>query len=538
MCQALPTISNSVVSSLYGSLLPLPQPMDAWSTRASALFPWRTFLAREGFVPVMLGNFHTIEYSMQMCLCKLNDRDRNVANAELLGVSLLMEDVMQSGNEAFLFTEKDEESCDESLTKAEQEVAVEKEDEEQSSVGNIAPSMKTKEPISAYMALKSFLILWKQLEVFKEEWGRLKLNVEQINSSPYPFAAGLEIMYPAMNVIACQLGIGDQYERMMMENQPLLPPKGTSEVEIKTQQLHKILESMECYLIHVLQKKIAKEMTLVMSERARGEATLPIDVWKHSVMTENFLIVRPQIVESFVQQLKEHSQETDEEITFSKDHLKDCLMTLACDVMGRERSNFETYSMCYENILRQEHQLLYQKEQEMKGMQRSRTPSTTPDCQLADLSHEIIIEITALRAKLTNLEEENVRLKDEIRKEVRQEYDGLVRHLFASCFALKGKLDEYHISMNKTVCELISEVRKKGVENMIALKRKIGSTKKDDTLRENLAQKDQLQSLREENSKLERLICQLRTLSCWRQIVKQKQLQRSCATSEQVRDGG
>ncbi|XP_038656938.1 coiled-coil domain-containing protein 162-like [Scyliorhinus canicula] len=537
MCQALPTMSNSVVSSLYGSLLPLPQPLDAWNTRASALFPWRTFLAREGFVPVMLGNFQTIEYSMQMCLCKLNDRDRNVANAELLGVSLLMEDVMQNGNEASLFTEKDEESCDESATKAEQEVAVEKEDGEQSSVGNIAPPMKTKDPISAYMALKSFLILWKQLEVFKEEWGRLKLNVEQFNSvtlyKQFCKVYRLEIMYPAMNVIASRLGIGDEYERMMMENQPLLPPKGTSEVEIKTLQLHKILESMECYLIHVLQKKIAKEMTLVMSERARGEATLPIDVWKHSVMAENFSIVRPQIVENFVQRLKEHSQETDEEITCSKDHLKDCLMTLACDVMGRERSNFETYSMCYENILRREHQLLYQKEQEMKGMQRSRTLSTTPDCQLADLSHEIIIEITALRAKLTTLEEENVRLKDEIRKEVRQEYDALVRHLFASCFALKGKLDEYHISMNKTVCELISEVRKKGVENMITLKRKIGSTKKDDTLRENLAQKDQLQSLREENSKLERLVCQLRTLSCWRQIVKQKQLQRSCAISEQ-----
>lgn len=31
--------------------------------------------------------------------------------------------------------------------------------------------------------------------------------------------------------------------------------------------------------------------------------------------------------------------------------------------MARERSNFETYSMFYENILRQQQQLLYQKEQ-------------------------------------------------------------------------------------------------------------------------------------------------------------------------------
>ncbi|XP_043531253.1 coiled-coil domain-containing protein 162-like [Chiloscyllium plagiosum] len=536
MCQALPTMSNSADSSLYGSLLTLPAPLDAWSHKASVLFPWRAFLAREGFVPVMLGNFQIIEYGMQICLCRLNDHDRSVANAELLGVSLLMEDVIQSGSD--LLNEKDEESSVDTVTKTQQEDAVElKEDGKQSSVSRVAPSLKAKDPTSVYMALKSFLILWKQLEVFKEEWGRLKLSVEQINSvslyKQFCKVYRMEILYPALTVITGQIGMEDEYERMMMDNQLLLPPEGTSKAEMKTQQLHKILESMECYMIHELQKKIAKEVTLVMSERARGEATLPIDVWKHSAMTENILLVRPQIVESFVQKLKEHSQETDKEITFSKDHLRDCLLSLACDVMGRERSNFETYSMCYENILRQEHQLLYQKEQEIKGMQKSQTPSTTLSCQLADLSHEIIIEITALRAKLANLEEENTKLKDEIRKEVRQEYDALVRDLFASCFALKGKLDEYHINMNKTVCQLINEVRRKGVENMIILKRKIGSTKNDETLKENLTQQNQLQSLREENSKLERLVCQLKTLSCWRQTVKQKQFQRSCTVLEQ-----
>ncbi|XP_059501211.1 uncharacterized protein LOC125452245 [Stegostoma tigrinum] len=536
MCQALPAMSNSIDSSLYGSLLTLPGPLDAWSHKATVLFPWRTFLAREGFVPVMLGNVQIIEYGMQMCLCRLNDHDRSVANAELLGVSLLVEDVIQSGSD--LFTERDEESQVDSVTKAQQVSAVElKKDGEQSSVSREAPSSKAKDPISVYMALKSFLILWKQLEVFKEEWGRLKLRVEQINSvslyKQFCKVYRMEILCPALSVITGQLGLVDEYERMMMDSQSLLPPEGTSKVEIKTLQLHKILESMECYMIHELQKKIAKEITLVMSERARGEATLPIDVWKHSAMTENVLIVRPQIVENFVEKLKEYSQETDKEITFSKDHLRDCLLTLACDVMERERSNFETYSMCYENILRREHQLLYQKEQEMKGMQKSQTSSATLSCRLADLSHEIIIEITALRAKLANLEEENAKLKDDIRKEVRQEYDALVRDLFASCFALKGKLDEYHINMNKTVCELISEVRKKGVEDMIILKRKIGSRKNDDTLKENLAQQDQLQSLREENSKLERLVCQLKTLSCWRQTVKQKQFQQTCAALEQ-----
>ncbi|XP_051881404.1 coiled-coil domain-containing protein 162-like [Pristis pectinata] len=516
MYQALPAMSNSVVSNLYGSLLPLPQPLDAWSHK------WRSRHCS----------------LIQMCLCMLKDRDRSVANGELLGVSLLLEDVAQSGSEAFLFPEEAGCICDESEAKAEEDSAIEeKEDGKQSPVNKIVPSSKTAEPISMYRVLKSFLILWKQLEVIKEEWGRLKLGVEHINSvtlyKQFYKLYRLEILYPAMKPIACRLGMEAEYERMMMDNQPLLPPKGTSEMEIKTRQLHKLLESMECYMIRELQKKIARELSLVMSERARGEASLPTDDWKHSVMMENFSMARPQIVEKFVQKLKEHSRETGNEITFSKDHLNNCLLTLACDVMGRERSNFETYSMCYENILRREHQLLYQKEQEMKGMQQSQAPSATADSQLADFSHQIIIEITALRAKLTNLEEENMRLKEEVRSEVRQEYDALVRHLFASCFALKQKLDDYHINMNKVACKLISEVRRNGVENMIILKRKIGSTRNDDTLKENLARQDQLQSLREENSQLQRLMCQLKTLNCWRLTVKQEQFQRSCAALEQ-----
>jgi hypothetical protein len=34
----------------------------------------------------------------------------------------------------------------------------------------------------SFTLLRSFLILWKQLEVLKEHWGRLKLQGQDINS--------------------------------------------------------------------------------------------------------------------------------------------------------------------------------------------------------------------------------------------------------------------------------------------------------------------------------------------------------------------
>lgn len=49
----------------------------------------------------------------------------------------------------------------------------------------------------------------------------------------------------------------------------------------------------------------------------------------------------------------------------------------------------------------------------------------------------MIMEITALRARLTDLEEENLNLEKQIRKEVQEEYADLVKTLFMGCLHMK-----------------------------------------------------------------------------------------------------
>jgi hypothetical protein len=49
----------------------------------------------------------------------------------------------------------------------------------------------------------------------------------------------------------------------------------------------------------------------------------------------------------------------------------------------------------------------------------------------------MIMELTALRAQLTDLEEENLNLKKQIRKEVQEEYEALVQALFMNCLHIK-----------------------------------------------------------------------------------------------------
>ncbi|XP_050749918.1 coiled-coil domain-containing protein 162-like [Gymnogyps californianus] len=493
---ALPPLSNSVIQSAFASQLRLPQLLDPQSCR--------------------------------LCLCSLSDADRRVAHGELVAMQFLMEDVLQN---SYGCAVEDQADCQASLAKSKQNLA----EMVDSSANWLQNSKKTcklllrhHDPIISHNFLRSFLILWKQLEILKAEWGRLKLRTEDINTVPlykeFCEQYGTDILYPAMKAIVRQTGTEEEFGKPVTSTQHVLPPRGASEIKMKVYQLQKLLESLEIHMIHDVQKKINQEMTLVTSERARQESSLPTELWKHRVMQENFSVVRPQIVETFVQKLMENYQESDTEVTFKKSHLQQCLTILGCDVMARERSNFETYSMFYENILQQQHRLLYQKEQELHAVEEGGNQSDMALTQIVGLCHRMIMEITALRAQLADLEEENLGLKEKIRREVRDEYESLVRNLFVTCVHLKGKLDVYRLSIEQRVFEIISEVRREGVDNMIDLKKKFGSTTNNGDLKEHLSKQEQLQRLRDENIRLSKLVCKLKALNCWKQTTQKAQL--------------
>ncbi|NP_001345491.1 coiled-coil domain containing 162 [Mus musculus] len=535
-CYGLPPLSNALGKSIFSSQLSLPQPLDPWSPQAFALFPWRAFLEDGGPFPVISSVPDTLEYDMQMCLCGLSDCDRRVAHGELVGVQMLMEDVLLG-------------SCH-VIRKAstEWQAALDNAQPDWSKLPGLYPNQLESHPkasallegqcdvVMSLSLLKSFLILWKRLEVLKEHWGRFKLRGQDINSAllhrQFSELYEAEILYPSMKALARQMGKEDEFEELMLRSQSILPPKGASEIEIKTQQLQKLLESLEIHMIQEVLRKVNREMTLFLSEKSKEESTLPTDRWKHQVMKENFSVMRPQIVERFVQRLMEDSQDDGPKITFRREHLEACILSLGCDVMARERSNFETYSMCYEHILQHTRQKLSQKEQEVDLLRRSQVPSEDCAGQVAELSHDMIMEITALRAQLTDLEEENLNLKIQIRKEVQEEYRELVQALFLTCLRIKEKLDENQFNLIQKVCELIGEVRAEGIANVKQLKKTWGSARPDEETKENTA-KEQLCALEQDHSStLAALLCKARSLGRWRLAVQQAHLRGQLSRAE------
>nr|XP_034965157.1 uncharacterized protein LOC118082199 isoform X2 [Zootoca vivipara] len=497
----------------------IPHPSEVLSVfkmlpeKALLLFPWRTFLANTGPFPVIISNLDPISYNMQLCLCGLNDEDRKVAHGELVEMQLAMEDILWSNYEGL-------NGHGEQRTPFGKNLAMTNEGSGKTSKA----LLELPDSVASSSSQKSYLILWKQLEILKAEWGRLKLKVDDINTVPlykqFTEQYSTEVLYPAMRSIAIHMGKEDEFEGFGLTSHCILPPKDASETEIKTHQLQKLLESLEIHMIRDVQKKVNKEITLVISEKTREERNLSTELWKHHGMQEIFSVTRPEIVESFVQKLMENHQETDAEITFPKDHLQKCFTALGCDVMARERSNFESYSMFYENILRQQHQLLYQKEQEMHVVEDKRGNAELGLSQVAELSHEMIMEMMALRARIADLQGEAHGLRDKIKKEVQEDYEALVQNIFMICLQLKGRVDEYRLSMSQRMFDIISEVRREGVDKMIDLKKKYGSTKDNKTLKEHLAQQGHLQTLQDENNQLGVLLCKLKAMSCWKETVQ------------------
>uniref|UniRef100_A0ABI7VWZ2 Coiled-coil domain-containing protein 162-like n=1 Tax=Felis catus TaxID=9685 RepID=A0ABI7VWZ2_FELCA len=531
MYHGLPPLSNSLVKSIFASQLSVPQPLDPQSLQASVLFPWRAFLEDGGLFPVMGSSPDTLEYNMQLCLCRLSDHDLKVAHGELVGMQLLLEDVLLS-NYHMIMEDHGGSPQQDTLDKNTQPDLSRVPGFRSQFQSSPKVSELLRGPCNTMMSLaflRSFLVLWKQLEVLKDHWGQLKLQGQDGSSvslhNQFSELYRTDILYPSMKAIARRMGKEDEFEDLIISSQSILPPEGASEIEIKIQQLQKLLENLEIHMIQEVLRKVKRERALVVSEKSKDQGTLPTDLWKHHVMKENFSVIRPQIVEKFVQRLMENYQDGGLEITFRKEHLEACLLSLGCDVMARERSNFENYSMYYEHVLEHARQKLCQKEQELDLIRRGSGPPEDNAGQVAELSHNMIMEITALRARLTDLEEENLNLKEKIRKEVQEEYEALVQALFVTCLDIKEKLDENQMNLIQKVCELIGEVRTEGIDNMKALKKKWGSARPDEGMKENPAKQEQLRALEQDNCRLSALVCKVRSLGHWRLAVQRARFQ-------------
>lgn len=145
-------------------------------------------------------------------------------------------------------------------------------------------------------------------------------------------------------------------------------------------------------------------------------------------MKEDFTVNKPHIVDKFTSMLFQalrEKQETPESkptsnpdldssgnqqprqerpprvFTVNEEELKACLVHLGNLVQERERFNFEQYTLFYETLLRQQHQLLYNRERECRSLKsildkKSDEINVEVQCQMADTCYDLIMGILYL----------------------------------------------------------------------------------------------------------------------------------------------
>ncbi|XP_045918386.1 uncharacterized protein si:ch73-242m19.1 isoform X3 [Micropterus dolomieu] len=536
MATALTLLSDSIQTDVFSITLPVPRPLETRGCQAQQMYPWRSFIACHGLFPLHVWDIPPIEYCMQLCLSGLSDRSRLQANAAILGVSLLMEDVLNSGREAEpvrLDGDKDGLLHDGKPNKGDN-LCMEAKEENKKTCESDATAL-LQDPIRVQSVLKGFLLLTKQLQVFKESWARRRFGNQMFREAivyqQFVKLYRAEIFYPSMRALAQQMGKERDYEVLISGSPSLLPPPGASEVDVKAWQLQSLLESTECDMIRAVQRKTNRELTLVVSERTRQDSGLPTELWKKVPLKYSLSPERPQIVETFIQQLMEGAEEAEGQLTVAQDRLQQCLTHLGCSLMEREHRSFLQYSQFYERILQQETQLLYQREQDLNTLKDFQTSNSFKE--VVAECRGMMLEISALQARVAHLEEQKSTLEEQLRLKFKERYDPLVRHLFSTCIQLTAKLDEHHMQMEQDVSEMVNRIRGEGVDRIIKLKKKYGCTKDNDGLSLTQLKKEEVHELNLENSRLTALLCKLKALSRWRQLVDREKLHRQLLQTQQ-----
>ncbi|KAM5326228.1 LOW QUALITY PROTEIN: uncharacterized protein AAES06_013429 [Glossophaga mutica] len=571
----LPPLSEQLSGkSIFAAQLRLPPPLVPQSPQASVLFPWRASLGDGGPFPVMSSSPDTLEYNMQV----------------VVGMQLLMEDVLLSNyhvtmesqspgwqatldkdTQVFLIIPRLEEvkRCSQSRMPCEERnpdaslrawpwsslmlvsppcaprlklspgtpTCLYGFDDFACSDSNIYMSSPNCSPVrasgfrsqfpsspeapklwggpcTALALLRSFLVLWKPLEVLKEHWGRLKLRGQDISSvSLHKQSSGLsgtDISYPSLKALARRMGKEDEFEELIISSHSILRARGASKIKIKTQQLQKLLENLEIHMIQEVLRKVTREITLVVSEKFKEQRALPtgkvvaqgqgtgVGKWSRRRATPSpGGLHQPSLLQ------------TDSFITL---HGHPTILEL--------------------------------------DLSRGQSPPEDHAGQVAELSHNTTMEITALRAHLADLEEGNLNLEKQIRKEVQEEYEDLVKTLFTACLHMK-KLNENQLNLIQERVELISEVRTEWTEHVKDLKKIRGPARPDEGIKEMQPEYvlsfshgvaalppslEQLQDLEQENSRLATLVCKVRSLGRWRLAAQQAAFQLSRAQKVSTRE--
>lgn len=484
----------------------IPEPVDSNDSLSKSLFPWKYSLNKNGPYQLRYWQSYLIEPYISLCIQGLKDIEKNTINGELLGVSLLFEDYL------LFFNNNDNQ--DEDLFKNYMEY--------EKLETNLNENL-----FLNYEKLLFYIKTWKRVELLKQLWSFNKFNVNLNNVKTCDLYQRInkcfkkEILLPVRRTLGKRLDDQLDINDDDIDNLPIVIPKDSSDLEFKLKQISKLLEKLELQMINETSARIQKEIRLVINERNRQDHVLSVDLWKRTCMKEDFTLTRPHIQEKFTQEFldlaKLNSSNEQNYYLINENDLLKCLNNLGVFIQEREKSNFEQYTMFYENLLKNHHKLLYNKEREIISLKEALLQKTNEldsevKCQIIDSCYNLILEVTQLRTKVLDLSENKEKLMDQVKKELKQEYIDLINELLNVNQKLKVQFDLFKETTYSQMLELMSKCRTQAIQLSINLKKNFDSAINEIQANQQQTQINLLNDLQKEKSRLQEAILKQNTL--------------------------
>eukprot|EP00045_Choanoeca_perplexa_P017677 m.261627 g.261627 ORF g.261627 m.261627 type:complete len:2130 (+) comp17602_c0_seq2:143-6532(+) len=476
------------------------------STTLSKAAPLLTHKATGGVYAICFPFYAETANDMEICLAKLNRMERHIANGEVLGVSLLLEDI------------------------TEQEV----------------DPNQIKNPIQLYSMLRDFLKVAIQLEQLRFAWAQRVLGM----TIDTPAKLGMFTkMYDAQVVVpvVAQLKLKHQKDpsdtgekgRKVQSTAGLLVGHGTAleihgvpEVEYRSALVKELQDQIDCALLSATIQTVTERHQRLVEERAPADGLVPYHVWLNTTpkATRNKAFVpsfrpprhvaRYDDVGEFAESLLHVAEVNDDhpqDLKLPVQDLSKALRRLSTNSAARERERYLTFNDTYKAVVGELHRLLASKERQLEQLKLEASKDAahlvhTIQCGVADRSFNMVYEITALRAKVSQLREEQQTQARDIRESVKRDYDDLVNNLFSTSFSLKNQFEEYRLSLYEDVVSGLYSVRQTALQRM----KMISVGKSAEKLEAGLQRAEDLRNVQSENASLTALVLKMRTMNDWK----------------------
>ncbi|CAH8579079.1 unnamed protein product [Schistosoma curassoni] len=548
-------LSNSQRPCVNAIELSIPEPLESQVDKAQEILPWRTMINCYGPYLLLNSSWKQIEYNISLCLAGLKPVDCPTVHGELLAMNLTLDDIVETGdivdacagdrlaiqetdNMHLILSKRTKDKKREGTPEAEEPVVKQTTNIQTQDVDRI--TVKDSEmnklsilntPIAAYKLIKKYLILRKRIELLKYAWGTRRLGIEQINTSKtfkmFCSVYKNEQLYSLIRSLSLQFNQPDIFTLASLNDTDIFViPKNIPEIIVRQRQLLKLIEAFELFMISDLRKSIVRQTDLVIKERNREEGNLPIDLWKRPAMKETLSVKRPALAEEFLNQLISHSIHNEESgiYTITKENFNLIVQNVAISVMHNEKETFEHYSMYYENLLKNQHHLMYANEREIQDLrdklhQKDLETGTTVQFQMSEQVHDLLLEVTALRARILELEEKHKETEAKVQKRVRKELSDSIRKLFGLSFEQKSRIDEYRNQLKAITLQRIAEIKEEASTEMLRIKERtaVGTSAEDELTERNYHLSKEITTLHQHNISLQQMMNRLKVMAQWQQ---------------------